>query len=137
MRNNIKLLCMICSLGLLAQCCSDDSDTPVPNDPGTSTDACQTPGYVRCNGICIDPMASNKFCGANAYCEGYEICDNGETCQNGRCIDNSKQPQMCNPACNPNQTCQNGTCVDNSEQPQTCTQDKCGEWIFGRPVLQP
>ena len=143
MRNNIKQLCIVCALGLLSQSCGEDN-TSVPNE------ACQTPGFVRCDGKCIDPTTSSDYCGANEYCEGYEVCKENQTCQVWKCVDNSAPHKSCNPpgyvlcddtcidpmtskpycganeycegyeSCTKDQTCQNGVCTDTSEQPKNC-----------------
>ena len=115
MRDNRKLLCIVCTLGLLTLCCGEDNNTSDTNV------ACKTPGYVSCNGRCIDPTTSSDYCGANEYCEGYEVCRDNQSCQAGKCIDKSEQPKDCNPPCEADQTCQNGKCVEKAEAPKDCT----------------
>ncbi|MBQ8037589.1 MAG: hypothetical protein IJ268_11400, partial [Proteobacteria bacterium] len=83
MRKHIPAVLSIAVLsGISMIGCDDDSKEP----------ACKTEGYVSCNGTCIDPMASNQFCGANTYCENFVACKDTETCFNGRC-----RPTNCEP----------------------------------------
>ena len=46
-------------------------------------------------------------------------CERG-ICTEGNCIDNSEQPQSCNPPCKADQICQNGVCTDITT-PIACT----------------
>ncbi|MBQ9396655.1 MAG: hypothetical protein IJU23_14215 [Proteobacteria bacterium] len=143
MKHNNKLLYIFCALGLLAQSCVEYS-----YDGLTDESDCKTPGFVRCNGICIDPATTSEYCGANTYCEGYKVCNRDQTCQNGKCttcsgpecqtttkcIDYSTQcgptgiPQLClsgtwldQTPCNHGLTCLKGVCTEVSEQPQACS----------------
>ena len=106
---NKKLLWFICTLGLLAQSCDETDYGSEPND------ACKTPGFVKCNNTCIDPMNSNEYCGANTYCEGYNACNNDQTCQNGKCLAN--RPISCNTE---GYVMCNGTCIDPTNSNEYC-----------------
>lgn len=57
-----------------------------PSSQEGSDTKCQTAGFVKCNGICIDPNESNSYCGANENCENYEVCSPTQTCTNGHCL---------------------------------------------------
>ena len=80
-----------------------------------STDGGLCPfGYIRCGGVCIDPLTDDNHCGASSDCEGanagvqcepWEIC-NGEgvcevSCQTGLincgglCVDPMTDPRYC------------------------------------------
>ena len=56
---------------------------------------------VFCDGVCIDPMTSNRFCGASGNCSGNtagEQCKDGKVCINGGCVQNScsdPTPDLC------------------------------------------
>ena len=123
MRNNFKLLWIVCTLGLLSQCCNDDTpnDTPDTDHPGSSSDACQFPGYVNCKGSCIDPASSSQYCGANEQCENYKVCGENEACRNGKCEPTS----LCtHNKCAPDEYCSEYGCT----KIDTCTRDKCEGW---------
>jgi len=90
-----------------------------------SDTSCNTAGFVKCNGRCIDPLTTKQYCGANEYCEGFAVCDKDQSCQNGECVDKQEQTQSCNPPCDDDQTCENGECV-NQQQTQSCN-PPCGD----------
>ena len=91
---------------ILTICAGCDEHSNKDNDPGTQNPiptcvgddctnnevVCQTAGAVNCNGVCIDPMTSDKYCGANAFCENYVACSGNESCQAGRCRETVVDP---------------------------------------------
>ena len=64
--------------------CDDNTDKP-EKDNYPDAPNCKTPGAVICSDVCIDPMTSNKYCGANQYCENYETCGETRACKDGKC----------------------------------------------------
>ena len=52
---------------------------------GKCKTTCQ-PGEVICDGSCINPNTSTKFCGADASCSSYIPCSEFEDCIGGKCI---------------------------------------------------
>ena len=108
-----------------AQVCSD----------GTCRDNCGA-GQIRCASdggvLCVDPRASQDFCGADATCQNGAkcgdkqrcmagvcvaiACDENEYLYNGKCYPNSKE--NCGgygKACPDNASCNDGSCVCNNE----------------------
>ena len=57
---------------------------------GECKDSCQ-PGEVICNGSCINPNTSTKFCGADTSCQSYIACAESENCVGGKCVLSSCQ----------------------------------------------
>ncbi len=75
------------------------------------TDGCR-PGSVLCHDICIDPLASSEFCGADSTCSNYQRCNSGEICANGKCtLSGQSTCKNGEKRCNINnlETCQTGT----------------------------
>lgn len=114
MRNSNKLLYIICILGLFTLCCSEDNNSLDTNNPQTV--ACLSVGYVWCNGLCINPLTSNQYCGINIYCENYKTCDKEETCQNGVCRSSSVNPIT--------PDCPYGNCQEPDNPATTCALDE-------------
>ena len=67
-------------------------NTGCDEDSNSSNADCQTAGFVKCNGVCINPMTSNNYCGANEFCENYETCKDTQTCTQGRCRTTTCEP---------------------------------------------
>ena len=82
----------IIAFATLSACVSEDANegnsSTCPNGQcdDQANQPCKTPGFVRCDGICIDPLKSRSFCGATANCTAYKACNSDETCQEGECI---------------------------------------------------
>lgn len=92
-RSIFTLTCLL-SLPCFLLSCDGDSDEP---------EGCKTPGFVSCGGICIDPMTSDTYCGANTYCEGFSICAaNHLVCRSGKCVDPNTTPDPGTPSTPPN-----------------------------------
>ena len=65
--------------------CTTLSDAALRACNGTSC-VCK-PGYVECEGNCIDPLTEDKFCGVDEKCQNGATCDGlqGQNCIQGRC----------------------------------------------------
>ncbi len=117
---------------------------------GTASCAVSCPtGEVECNGICVDPLTSNAFCGAKGTCVTTQgdandsaginctahpgtVCDGkgscsvtcavGEVVCNGTCVDPNTNPKYCgvDAACAP-KTGTTGICTGN----QVCNAGTC------------
>ena len=96
--NMITIIVVACSMSA----CNDDDNGKQDNENPPVSSNCQTPGYINCNGMCIDPLTTDQYCGANAFCEGFKICQNTETCQQGKCVTTSTDPV--------DPTCPDGNC---------------------------
>ena len=125
MKKLITLTYIVFAFGLLQQGCSDgDTNTKNPNEPAQTIIPCQTPGFVQCNGICIDPMTSLQYCGANEYCEGYSVCNEEQSCQNGQCIDNTSTDLISQRCIALGYTMCDGKCIDPMHSTQYCGANK-------------
>ncbi|MBQ8035716.1 MAG: hypothetical protein IJ268_01865, partial [Proteobacteria bacterium] len=65
---------------------------------GKCKDTCQ-PGEVICDGSCINPNTSKKFCDADASCSSFIPCSEFEECIDGKCVLSSCQDEaesLCN-----------------------------------------
>lgn len=89
---NLKPLYLaFCLAGLAFLCLSCDNHSVI-------VEACPTPGFVECQGTCIDPMTSDIYCGANEDCENYSVCvANHMVCNQGICMTspNTPDPNSC------------------------------------------
>ena len=56
-------------------------------------------GQVECDGACIDPKTSNKYCNADKDCKKFTTCDSDRVCSDGVCV------------CSPTDECDNA-CFD-------------------------
>lgn len=66
--------------------CTTLSDADLRACNGTSC-VCK-PGYVECEGKCIDPLTEDKFCGVDEKCQNGAACDvsfQKQKCSEGRC----------------------------------------------------
>ena len=101
-------------------------------------------GKVACDGDCIDPKSSPKYCGADEYCSGYESCKlgcangqcskecTGETVNcNGECINPKTNKEYCgaNELCEGYESCKrgcdNGKCTDQCLRGEILCDDEC------------
>ena len=57
------------------------------------------PGWVECNGRCIDPLNDNVYCGADALCTQWDECNSQQTCQRGVCVCNDERSINCDGVC--------------------------------------
>jgi len=73
---------------------------------GTCAVSC-TPGFIECNGTCIDPQRNRDHCGASAGC-GVTGGSAGTTCASGAVCNQGS----CSPSCQPGFVNCNGTCID-------------------------
>jgi PKD repeat protein len=82
------------------------------------------PGYVTCNGLCVDPMTDATYCGScNSTCPSGSACvagvctlqcSSGLTSCNGACTSLLNDPDNCGACanvCTNGGTCGNGQCV--------------------------
>lgn len=73
---------------------------------------CSTDGDVLCDNRCIDPMTSNKYCGADEHCKGYTECTDDTSCQNGTCqkTQSPEEPDPPTVECKTNEHLYNDAC---------------------------
>ena len=73
---------------------------------------CSTDGDVLCDNRCIDPMTSNKYCGADEHCKGYTECTDDTSCQNGTCkkTQSPEEPDPPTVECKANEHLYNDAC---------------------------
>ena len=50
--------------------------------------ACELEGQVKCGDVCVDPLTSLAFCGADESCEHYTPCGSNQSCVGGKCNNN-------------------------------------------------
>ena len=61
--------------------------------------SCQTAGQIMCGDVCVDPLTSLAYCGADENCEHYTACDAlSQNCSAGTCVNKSPEPQPCQTA---------------------------------------
>jgi hypothetical protein len=130
--------------GASGDCLADKAGVACPkghvcDGAGKCELACQ-PGFVNCNGKCIDPNTDNAFCGAKLDCAAANagkacgagfVCSKGScalSCQaglvdcNGKCIDPKTDNAFCGAtgdchgtsagsACSAGHVCSNGSCA--------------------------
>ncbi|MBQ9818027.1 MAG: hypothetical protein IJM59_11280 [Proteobacteria bacterium] len=75
--------------------------------------ACK-PGWVNCNGECIDPLTNDEYCGADAQCKNGKQCKKSsglqnQQCTNGVCECTDEKVVNCN-----------GDCVDPNDNSRFC-----------------
>ena len=145
-KQRLWYLASICVCAGLCGACDDDSGK---KSDLQSPAGCEQPGYVRCDGTCIDPKTEIRYCGANDQCRGFKRCYDDESCRNGDCVPNNT-PKQCNPATKPSAdcTCNNGdwdcphvpTCDPATKPAEDCecegTSWKCSDPDICDPALK-
>ena len=104
--------------------CGGTGAVPDGGTPDASTDLCQNPSYLQCNGTCIDVQGDSQNCGAcGKVCPNDQVCTHatcavvcgGGTSRCGNnCVDLKSDPQHCggcNTACSTGQVCNKAACA--------------------------
>lgn len=66
------------------------------------------PGRVDCNGLCINPLLDNNYCGPDKQCNQWSVCNSQQKCESGVCTCDS-----------PYINC-DGTCIDPNNSKPYC-----------------
>lgn len=111
--------------------------------------SCQSscgPMMVDCNGVCVNPLTDNSYCGATGDCEDAnagQTCLDGTVCKQGLCQDTCPSSQVyCNGRCidpesdkdycGAQKDCTGYTsCLDG----EVCYQSKCGQNCSGGQIF--
>lgn len=67
------------------------TDTTPPKD-------CPNDGEVKCDGMCINPQNTDKYCGAGEKCINAQECTGNEHCKDGSCVEESEGGECPDPA---------------------------------------